>query len=293
MYPDGSCSITNYDLNGRLLRTRDRREISSFRSYNQADLETQRIGFGSRTLTIDTLHTHHGPARVTHSEFVESQLEMGVKATSAGGWSQELILNPQNHPGGSDTDAFNRVAVLEGASAKLILEGSFLGLPGKIRYGTSTAREVAYGYDGLLRAQRLVSNEATPALNVEMSRDLVGNVLTRESSNYSYDGMHRMIIGETETYAYDELSNLSRRGTQTYTYQPAARPRGVAQSSRLSGTFPPFSASLRSTALCRAMFCSALPCSPACTFNSAASFLRAARLESMPRSFSRSTIDTL
>ena len=259
MYPDGSCSVANYDKNGRLIRSRDRREVSTFRSYNQADLETQRIGFGNNTLSIDTLQTHHGPARITESEFLGSQVEIlkneyeyhwsgavekasqaadsktrylestydaagnlvAVKATSAGGWSKELAVDSQYHPGGSDSDPFNRLAVLDGATAKVILEGSFLGLASKTKYGTGTAREVAYGYDGLLRLKSLVSNEGTPELNVQMSRDFVGNVLTRESSNYTYDGMHRMVIGEAESYAYDELSNLSRRGSTTYRYQPA------------------------------------------------------------------------
>jgi RHS repeat-associated protein len=259
LYPDGTCSVANYDKNGRLLRNRDRREISTFLSYNKADMPVKKIGFGNRTLTIDTLHTHHGPARVTHSEFVESQVEIlqeqyeyhwsgavekvsqaadsktrtlessydaagnqvAVKATSAGGWSKELAIDPQYHPGGADTDAFNRVAVLEGATAKVILEGSFLGLPSKTKYGSTPAREVAYGYDLLLRPKSLVSNEGTPELNVQMTRDFVGNLLTRESSNYSYDGLQRMVIGEAESYAYDELSNLSRRGSRSYTYQVA------------------------------------------------------------------------
>ena len=39
------------------------------------------------------------------------------------------------------------------------------------------------------------------------------------------------------------------------------------------------------------MFCSAEPCSPAWTFSSSASSLRAARLESKSSSFSRSTIE--
>ena len=259
LYPDGTCSVANYDKNGRLLRTRDRREISTFLSYNKADLPVKKIGFGNHTLTIDTLHTHHGPARITQSEFIESQAEVlqeqyeyhwtgavekisqaadsktrtlessydaagnqvAVKATSAGGWSKELAIDPQYHPGGADTDPFNRLAVLDGGASKVILEGSFLGLPQKVKFGTTPAREVAYGYDLLLRLKSLVSNEGTPELNVQMTRDFVGNLLTRESSNYSYDGLHRMGIGEAESYAYDELSNLSRRGSRTYTYQAA------------------------------------------------------------------------
>ena len=60
---------------------------------------------------------------------------------------------------------------------------------------------------------------------------------------------------------------------------------------RLSGTLPPFSSSLCITARCRAMFSSALPSAPACTFSSLANSLRAVRLESRSSSFSRSTID--
>ncbi|PAV93482.1 hypothetical protein WR25_15998 [Diploscapter pachys] len=58
-----------------------------------------------------------------------------------------------------------------------------------------------------------------------------------------------------------------------------------------SGTMPPFSASFAITALCSAIFCSALPSSPAWTPNSCPSSRRAARLESRSSSFSRSTID--
>lgn len=51
----------------------------------------------------------------------------------------------------------------------------------------------------------------------------------------------------------------------------------IDQSLRLSGTLPPFSASLRMTAFCSAMFCSALPWAPAFTPSSWASSLRARR----------------
>src|ERR687897_353217 len=57
----------------------------------------------------------------------------------------------------------------------------------------------------------------------------------------------------------------------------------------VSGTLPPFSATFRITALCRAMFCSALPCAPAFTFSSCASSLRALSEESSSRSLSTST----
>ncbi len=162
-----------------------------------------------------------GKTRFLESGYDAAGNQVGVKATSAGGWSKELAIDPQYHPGGADSDPFNRVAVLEGAATKGILDGSFLGLAGKIQYGTTPAREVAYSYDGLLRLKSLVSNEGTPELNVTMSRDFVGNVLTRTGSNYSYDGLNRMVIGEAESCAYDELSNLVRRGSRTYAYQPS------------------------------------------------------------------------
>ena len=59
----------------------------------------------------------------------------------------------------------------------------------------------------------------------------------------------------------------------------------------LAGTLPPFSASSCMTALWRAIFSSAEPSAPTCTFSSCASSLRAFRLESRSSSLSRSTID--
>src|SRR5438309_1051259 len=60
---------------------------------------------------------------------------------------------------------------------------------------------------------------------------------------------------------------------------------------KLSGTIPPFWASLAITAFCSAMFSSADPAAPAFTPSSCASCLRASRLESSPSSFSRSTME--
>ena len=62
---------------------------------------------------------------------------------------------------------------------------------------------------------------------------------------------------------------------------------------RLSGTLPPLSASFCITALCKAIFSSAVPSWPTWTFNSDASSFRADKLESRSSSFSRSTIDVL
>ncbi len=67
--------------------------------------------------------------------------------------------------------------------------------------------------------------------------------------------------------------------------------RGPGQCLMLAGTVPPLSATFSITALCSAMFCSALPSAPAWTLSSFASSLRASRLELRSSSLSRSTIE--
>ena len=95
----------------------------------------------------------------------------------------------------------------------------------------------------------------------------------------------------------DRCSSSSRgsTGRRGCTSRPAERRMRRATSGpqprRLSGTTPPFSASLAITALCSAIFSSALPSAPAWTSSSFASSLRADKLASRSSSFSRSTID--
>ena len=84
-------------------------------------------------------------------------------------------------------------------------------------------------------------------------------------------------------------SSLCERGARRASGAPLFV--GRDQPRRLSGTMPPFSASFAITALCSAIFCSALPSAPAWTPSSWPSSLRAERLESRSSSFSRSTID--
>jgi hypothetical protein len=46
-------------------------------------------------------------------------------------------------------------------------------------------------------------------LNINLTRDFAGNILSKEGNTYTYDGMNRLVSGEGETASYDELSNLS------------------------------------------------------------------------------------
>jgi RHS repeat-associated protein len=58
-----------------------------------------------------------------------------------------------------------------------------------------------------------------PLLNIAMTRDFLGNILSKEGNTYTYDGMNNLKSGEGETETYDELSNLTTRGNKKYTYQ--------------------------------------------------------------------------
>jgi hypothetical protein len=78
---------------------------------------------------------------------------------------------------------------------------------------------VTFGYDNLLRPKSFVSNEGTPELNVTLTRDVVGNILTKEGTTYTYDGMSRMTNEGTDAYSFDELSNIIARGTKKYSYE--------------------------------------------------------------------------
>jgi RHS repeat-associated protein len=103
------------------------------------------------------------------------------------------------------------------------MEPEYLWADSRIKYGdyTSIKGQVSFGYDTFLRLSSILSNEGTPALNITLTRDFSGNILSKEGNTYTYDGMNRLVDGEGESTDYDELSNLSARGTKRYTYQDA------------------------------------------------------------------------
>ena len=143
-------------------------------------------------------------------------------------WTQRFNVKPQYHPSTPDTDAFNRTAIEKNGAAHVITrESDYLGLTKKIKYGdyTATKGELTLGYDKFLRLASLMSNETpTAALNITLTRDIAGNILSKEGANYGYDGMNRLVSGEGEEPSYDELSNLSVRGPSVTATRGRVRP---------------------------------------------------------------------
>jgi RHS repeat-associated protein len=144
--------------------------------------------------------------------------------SGASPWTQRFNLKPQFHGSTPDTDAFNRTAVeKDGSTHAITRESDYLGLSKRTKYGDygSTKGEVDSGYDKFLHLSRLQSNEVSPALDITLSRDFMGNILSKDGNTYGYDGMNRLVGGEGEATSYDEVSNLSVRGTKRYSYQSA------------------------------------------------------------------------
>ncbi|OGK12443.1 MAG: hypothetical protein A2Y63_00720 [Candidatus Riflebacteria bacterium RBG_13_59_9] len=149
---------------------------------------------------------------------------MTPTGSGANPWMQRFNLKPQYHPVVPDTDAFNRTAIEKDGSIHVITrENDYLGLTKRIKYGDygSTKGEVGLGYDKFLRLASAQSNEGSPALDINLTRDFTGNILSKEGNAYGYDGMNRLVSGEGEDTSYDELSSLSVRGPKRYSYQSA------------------------------------------------------------------------
>jgi len=256
LYPDGTSSEINFNKNGNIVNTKDRKGFQISYDYNISDMIIKTIAGNIETTS---LLTHLGKASIIEKEnsdekvknefeyhwsggitkniqtiensiiqvlertFNNSGNPITIKVTGSGtgenAWSKELNINHQYHPSDPDTDNFNRIALLDGETAKLTKEFDYLKLLNKIKYGTSTAREITYTYDNFLRTLNMISNEGTPELNVVLTRDVLGNILTKEGNTYTYDGMNRLLTGEDEAYTYDELSNLSTRENKKYKYQ--------------------------------------------------------------------------
>jgi YD repeat-containing protein len=154
-------------------------------------------------------------------------------------WTNIFNIIPQFHPT-PDTDNFNRVAVADNSTVKNIIthEPDFLGLTNTIKYGDygSPVCSVTHGYDKFLRVLTLLSSETNPYLNVTLTRDFIGNILSHQepalspvqaiNNAYIYDGMTRLLSGEGSSQAYDELSSLVSLGSASYAYQDPNSPTG-------------------------------------------------------------------
>ena len=133
--------------------------------------------------------------------------------------SGELNIDNQYHSATPDEDHCNKTAILDGSTPKIIEQTDYLGLLKTLKYGTTTAREVSYTYNNFLQVNSLTSSEATPELDISLTRDFNGNVLTKEGNTYAYDGMNRLLSGEGDEYSYDEISNILSDGSNTCEYQ--------------------------------------------------------------------------
>jgi len=96
-------------------------------------------------------------------------------------WSHTFNVNPQFHTGGSDTDNFNREAVIDNGTGLNIItsESSFPWDPqefGSMAIIPQLVGQVNYTYEKYLRLNTLISTEPTPALNITLTRDFIGNI---------------------------------------------------------------------------------------------------------------------
>ena len=160
---------------------------------------------------------------------------ISVTPTGSGSspWTYTFDIVPQFLTGNPDTSNFNRTAVVDGSTSDNIItdEPDFYGLTTNIKYGNfaSVVSSVAHGYDKFHRLISFVSSETTPFLNVTLTRDFIGKILSHSepanapvpaiNNTYSYDGMNRLASGEGSSEAYDQLSNLVVQGLASYTYQ--------------------------------------------------------------------------
>jgi RHS repeat-associated protein len=116
------------------------------------------------------------------------------------------------------------------------LEPDLLGLTASLKYDdyASPKGQMSYGYDQFLRPITLHSNEPTRALDITLTRDFLGNILSRiepayspspaVNNQYTYDGMSRLASGEGIGQAYDELGNIIENGAVRYIYQHPSLP---------------------------------------------------------------------
>ena len=182
-YPDGTYSVVNYDYNGNILKTLDRRGVKTTNAYNKSDMLTcSAAGDIEQTL----LHTHYGPASVAETEdstetisnvyeyhfsggvtkntqtidgtiiqVLERSFDDGGNQTSmeitgsgsgANAWSKTLNIDNQYHSATPDEDHCNKTAIFDGSTPKIIEQTDYLGLLNTLKYGTTTAREVSYTY---------------------------------------------------------------------------------------------------------------------------------------------------
>ncbi len=257
LHREENTDLLNYD---NILKSKDRRGITVINSYNKSDLA---VSSSTGNIEIERLYSHLGPvfiretenqAEIVRNEYeyhftggvvknsqitgssvthiLESTYDDGgnqtsIKATGSGSgvnaWSKTLNLDSQYHSSADDSDPFNKTAILDGAAAKIINESSYAGVMSKIKYGTTTARDITFGYENFMRVNSMKSNIVSPEteapLNIDITRDFTGNILTRETDIYSYDGMNRLTSGEGEDFKYDEISNLLNRGNKSYEYQ--------------------------------------------------------------------------
>ncbi len=151
-YPDATRIAMIYDLNGNLVQTIDRRNLSTTMTYNLSDMMIQKKTVDSvrGDTVVTTTYTQFGPARVAQTEGVNPVVEndywyhwsggvakqeqmiddytMRIENTfdAAGNqitttptgsgtspWTKTFNIVPIFHPATPDTDNFNRTAIVD------------------------------------------------------------------------------------------------------------------------------------------------------------------------------------
>jgi YD repeat-containing protein len=177
-----------------------------------------------------------------------NRIEISFTGSGTGGnaYTRSLDIANQYHPGGSDTNMYNMKALTSADGNNylvLMQQKNYLGLLAKDNFGNSSSittyiSYIAHQYDQFLRVVSLVSSEATPLLNIALTRDFNGNILSKTDPydpgrSYTYDGKARLVTDTGVANTYDQLSNILSIGAKKYSYETT----GPGQSQMLLSTF--------------------------------------------------------
>jgi len=256
-YPEGTCEIKTYDVNGNTKTVTDRGGVKTTFYYNSSNVPYKQETFieGEPTITIETTFCHLGAVLVTQkeNENIVSQTEyvydscggpaiikqmvdgqtreisytydaVGVPLTmtvkGAGGYEKTIQMDAQYHPTEGDTDNHNTTTISCDGITLIKSTGKFDGTIDGIEYGSG--KTTTYTYDNLLRLSGITNQGETPFV---YERDLSGNITKIGSTNYTYDALGRLTSDGVETsITFDSINNLITRETSTarkeYTYLP-------------------------------------------------------------------------
>lgn len=256
-YPEGTCEVKTYDINGNTKTVTDRGGVKTTFYYNSSNVPYKQETFieGEPAITVETTFCHLGAVLVTQkeNEDIVSQTEyvydacggpatikqivdgqartisytydaigvpLTMTVTGAGGFTKTIEMDAQYHPIEGDIDNHNTTTISSGGTTLIKSKGRFDGTIDSIEYGSG--KTTTYAYDNLLRLSGITNQGEDPFI---YERDLSGNITKIGSTNYTYDALGRLTSDGVETsITFDNINNLLTRETDTvrkeYTYLP-------------------------------------------------------------------------